>query len=121
MQWFRSILLLFLVLSGGCATRAPVSPGPSAPSVSPPAGAAARPPAHLPTLASEQQRLSALFDGTPVVFAMQGDGSLRVEVPLRFSFAPGSSTVKPPLCNTVKPPCTRGGIGFSRAPCRICT
>lgn len=99
MQWFRSILplvlVLVLVLSGGCATRAPVSPG--APSGGPQVGAPSRPPAPPPTLASEQQRLSALFDGTPVVFAMQGDGSLRVEVPLRFSFDPGSSTVKPPL------------------------
>jgi outer membrane protein OmpA-like peptidoglycan-associated protein len=99
MQWFRSIplLVLFLVLSGGCATRAPVGSAPGAPSGGPQVGAPSRPPAPPPTLASEQQRLSALFDGTPVVFAMQGDGSLRVEVPLRFSFDPGSSTVKPPL------------------------
>ena len=99
MQWFRWIFVLVLVLLGGCATRAPVGPSPTspAPSGGPQSGTPSRPSAPPPTLASEQQRLSALFDGTPVVFAMQADGSLRVEVPLRFSFDPGSSTVKPPL------------------------
>ena len=99
MQWFRWIFVLVLVLAGGCATRAPVGSSPTspAPAGAPQTGAPSRPPAPPPTLASEQQRLSALFDGTPVVFAMQADGSLRVEVPLRFSFDPGSSTVKPPL------------------------
>jgi outer membrane protein OmpA-like peptidoglycan-associated protein len=32
-----------------------------------------------------------------VVFAMQADGSLRVEVPLHFCFEPGRAEVKPPL------------------------
>lgn len=49
------------------------------------------------TLASEQLRLSELFRGTPVVFAMQSDGGLRVVVPLRYCFEPGSHAVKPPL------------------------
>lgn len=48
-------------------------------------------------LGSEQQRLAELFRGTPVVFQMQADGSLRIEVPLRFSFDRGASAVKPPL------------------------
>lgn len=50
-----------------------------------------------PTLASEQVRLAELFRGTPVVFAMQQDGSLRATVPRRFSFDIGASKVKPPL------------------------
>ncbi len=50
-----------------------------------------------PTLRSEQQRLAEFFRGTPVVFEMQSDGSMRVEVPLKFSFDRGRSAVKPPL------------------------
>jgi outer membrane protein OmpA-like peptidoglycan-associated protein len=48
-------------------------------------------------LAIEKVRLSELFRGTPVVISLQPDGSLRVDVPLQFSFDPGKSTVKPPL------------------------
>src|SRR4051812_4530449 len=96
---FASVLVLALAIVSGCGTRGPgaSSPAPGAPSGGPQTGAPAHPSAPAPTLAAEQQRLSALFEGTPVVFAMQHDGSLRVEVPLRFSFDPGSSTVKPPL------------------------
>src|SRR5690348_812753 len=50
-----------------------------------------------PTLSEEQRRLADLFRGTPVVFAMQPDGSMRVSVPLRYSFDPGRFAVKPPL------------------------
>ena len=50
-----------------------------------------------PTLTEEQRRLADLFRGTPVVFAMQPDGSMRVSVPLRYSFDPGRYAVKPPL------------------------
>ena len=49
------------------------------------------------SLESEQQRLSALFRGTPVVFEIQDDGSLRVTVPLAYSFDKGRFAVKPPL------------------------
>lgn len=49
------------------------------------------------TLASEQRRLASLFEGTPVEFVMQRDGSLRVTVPLRHSFDPGRFAVKPAL------------------------
>ena len=50
-----------------------------------------------PTLAQERQRLAELFDGTPVVLAIDRDGSLRAEVPLRFCFEPARAVVKPPL------------------------
>lgn len=46
---------------------------------------------------SEQRRLARYFDGTPVVFEMEGEGRMRVEVPLRYSFEPGRWAVKPPL------------------------
>jgi hypothetical protein len=42
----------------------------------------------LVTLVQERQRLADLFDGTPVVLAIDRDGSLRAEVPLRFCFEP---------------------------------
>lgn len=48
-------------------------------------------------LAAEQRRFAALFRGTPVVFATQPDGGLRVEVPLRYCFDGGRAVVKPPL------------------------
>ncbi|HUP05633.1 MAG TPA: hypothetical protein VMU47_00670 [Caldimonas sp.] len=70
----------------GCAQRGPGSehaPG-------------AESPAH-PSLAEEQRRLAELFKGTPVVFELQKDGSLRVSVPLRYSFDRGRHAVKPPL------------------------
>lgn len=53
-------------------------------------------PAQL-ALASEQRRFEALFRGTPVVFALQDDATLRVEVPLRYCFDVGRALVKPPL------------------------
>jgi hypothetical protein len=74
----------------GCGTSAP----PAVPEHAPPPVSA---PAPRATLIEEQRRLAELFRGTPVVFAMQPDGSMRVEVPLRFSFDSASATVKPPL------------------------
>lgn len=90
------IPLIAAALLAACASSPSVKPGAPGPGgASTPGAPAPEPP--RPTLAAEQQRLAALFDGTPVVFTMQPDGSLRVEVPLKFSFDPGSSTVKPPL------------------------
>jgi len=85
---FTTVLLLGLLT--GCATQAPIPVTPA------PAASAVPVPAH-PTLASEQRRLAELFRGTPVVFEMQPDGSLRVAVPLHFCFDRGASTVKPAL------------------------
>ena len=72
----------------------PVSPGPAAAPVPMPAPAPAQP---RQTLASEQRRLAELFRGTPVVFAMQADGALRVTVPLQYCFDRAAVVVKPPL------------------------
>ena len=73
---------------------APVAPGPTAtPAPAPgPLPAPAR-----QTLAAEQRRLTELFRGTPVAFAMQADGALRVTVPLQFCFDRAAAVVKPPL------------------------
>ncbi len=81
------------------ATSTPIPPASAAlaaPQASPGASARNAAPQRV-TLVSEQLRLSELFRGTPVVFAMQSDGGLRVVVPLRYCFEPGSAAVKPPL------------------------
>src|SRR5437899_7062291 len=86
------------VLLSGCSLfRSTVPPGPATakkPSVSAPGLPEEQPKV---TLLSEQRRLADLFRGTPVVFAMQPDGSLRVGVPLKYSFDDGQTVVKPPL------------------------
>ena len=99
---------LVLGLIAGCTTApsapAPQPPIPSLPSQpreaqvqQPPPNAATKAASTRANLAREQQRLAELFRGTPVVFALQADGSMRVEVPLRYSFDAGSAAVKPPL------------------------
>ena len=98
-----------IVLIAGCKTAPPstsaaangaAAPFPSGSPTSPrqpapsPATKAASTKAHL---AIEKLRLAELFRGTPVLFVLQPDGSLRVEVPLNFSFDAGKAAVKPPL------------------------
>lgn len=70
--------------------QAVTTPVPALPSQAP------TPPVEPPLLA-EQRWLTQWFVGTPVVIAMQADGSLRVEVPLEFSFDTGSALIKPAL------------------------
>ena len=41
--------------------------------------------------------MAELFRGTPVVFSLMADGSMRVEVPLTYCFDAGGAVVKPPL------------------------
>ena len=102
------LLIVGVVLAGlaGCASKsapAPAASSSAAPAVAAPVAAAASgaatsaavPP--RPALAAEQKRLAELFKGTPVVFSMQADGSLKVEVPLSFCFDRGAFVVKPPL------------------------
>ena len=93
-----------LLLLAACqTTRAPrpSEPLPSQPdtplAVPQPPVIGAPPAAVESPLAIEQRRLAELFRGTPVVFAMQADGALRVDVPLRHSFAAGSAVVRPAL------------------------
>jgi outer membrane protein OmpA-like peptidoglycan-associated protein len=96
-----------VVLLAGCAWFPFLRPTPPAPAPAP------QPPTTTPqsvvivpkapevepklSLLAEQRRLADLFRGTPVVFEMTPDGSLRVGVPLRFSFDDGRAAVKPPL------------------------
>ena len=85
-----------LLLTAALAVLLAACASPSGPPASTANGAVAAP-APKVTLASEQQRLADLFRGTPVVFAMLPDGSLRATVPRRFSFDPGANKVKAPL------------------------
>ena len=103
--------LVLLVLAGCQSLRSPAPSVPSAPSVPavpapaerpapppPPTGnAATRAAATQARLATEKARLANLFRGTPVVFELLPDGSMRVDVPTAFAFDPGKAVVKPPL------------------------
>lgn len=105
MKIIRSLVsaALFAGLAG-CASKspAPAAPGAATPAAvaSAAASSAASGAAPVPprvSLAAEQKRLSELFKGTPVVFSIQADGSLKVDVPLAFSFDRAAFVVKPPL------------------------
>lgn len=76
----------------------PALPGASAPSTTTETqpGVPLLPPENSP-LATETRWLQQWFDGTPVVIAPQGDGTLLVEVPAEFCFDLGTAAVKPPL------------------------
>ncbi|MEP7296249.1 MAG: hypothetical protein ABI702_08670 [Burkholderiales bacterium] len=98
---------LAAVLVAGCKTAPPSAAAPAngqAPKASAPAStpqaapsAASRAAATKANLAIEKLRLSELFKGTPVLFALQPDGSLRIDVPLQYSFDAGKAAIKPPL------------------------
>jgi outer membrane protein OmpA-like peptidoglycan-associated protein len=92
---------LVLVFVAGCKTAPSSTPGgaPPAPyaSSSAPVSPATKAASTKANLAIEKVRLTELFRGTPVVFALQPDGSLRVDVPLHFSFDAGKAVVKAPL------------------------
>lgn len=84
----RSLLigLPLLAVLGACST----------PPAAPPAAPVPAAPAST-SLVTEQLRLAELFRGTPVVFSLQQDGSLRATVPRSFSFDARAAKVKPPL------------------------
>lgn len=103
-----ALLIATAALLGACGTS---------PTSTVPAKGASAP---RPTLAQERQRIADLFQGTPVTLAIDGDGSLRAEVPLKFSFDAGRAVVKPPLGalldRLVGSPATRGGSWVVAAP-----
>lgn len=103
-----ALLIATAALLGACGTS---------PTSTVPAKGASAP---RPTLAQERQRIADLFQGTPVTLAIDGDGSLRAEVPLKFSFDAGRAVVKPPLGALLDrlagSPATRGGSWVVAAP-----
>ena len=84
-------VLAFVLLLAACSSTPPGA------SPSGPRGAAGASAPERPPLGAEQRRLAELFRGTPVVFEMQADGSMKVTVPLRYAFDKGRFAVKPPL------------------------
>ena len=92
-------MLAAVMLIAGCKTAPPSASGQPASSQprQPAPNAATKAAATKANLAVEKLRLAELFRGTPVLFALQPDGSLRAEVPLQFSFDAGKALVKPPL------------------------
>lgn len=90
---------LVMGLIAGCSTvpSAPASTSTPLPRATPVPAPASASPATKANLVIEKLRLSELFRGTPVVISLQPDGSLRVDVPLQFSFDAGKVAVKPPL------------------------
>jgi len=81
--------------------------GCGAPRVGPPAPVEVRHVSHAqgrpsaPTLATQEQRLSDLLRGKPVDVAMQRDGSLRLQAPLRYCFDTGSAELRPACAETL--------------------
>ena len=101
---FRFPLLstvLAAALLAGCKTAPTNPPSASAAATTAPAAsqpnAATRAAATKGHLAIEKVRLTELFKGTPVVFGLLADGSLRADVPMQFSFDAGKAVIKPPL------------------------
>lgn len=97
-RWPGSSLIVLASCLAGCASPV-LSPSP-APADGPamPGAEAPRPGQPPPTvLAAELKWMQALFDGTPVRVAGESDGSMRVDVPMTFSFDDKSPAPKPPL------------------------
>lgn len=93
----RSTLLACVALLAGCATRSDPPAGP--PSQAPVAPGAGGPFGSGLSEALEPQRvrLAQLLRGTPVVIEATAERALRVAVPLKNSFEPGRSAVRPAL------------------------
>ena len=77
------------------STPLPASVPPASHITVPPAPAP--PPSTLAARAAEQQQMAELLRGTPVVFSLMADGSMRVKVPLTYCFDAGRAVVRPPL------------------------
>lgn len=86
----RTLIGVAAALLAGCASK-PGTRAPDGTTLPVPPGSVA------PELVSEQRWLEELFTGTPVVVGAGPEGTLRVEVPLKYSFDPGRKVVKPPL------------------------
>jgi hypothetical protein len=90
-----ALCLLFAAVVVGCAAPSTVPPSTVPPATPAEPARPGQPPPNV--LAAEVTWMKQLFDGTPVAIASEPDGSMRVEVPLTFSFDDKSNAPKPPL------------------------
>lgn len=95
MRTLRLVPPALMALLAACGSTPPAPPSANAGGATAPRAASTAPPPT--TLPAEYKRLSALFQGTPVLIELQRDGSLRSQVPLKYAFDPGKAVVKPPL------------------------
>jgi outer membrane protein OmpA-like peptidoglycan-associated protein len=91
MNWLTPLLMIALLV--GCATLPATVPAALPAATTLPRAASGLSPA----LEAQRLRLAEAVAGTPVVVAATERQQLRVEVPLKFAFDAGRSTVKPPL------------------------
>jgi len=105
-----ALLLGACATSNGTRTGAPTPGGPA-----PSTGSSSSSPfgslfgsGLSPALEAQRTRLKEALGGTPVVIEATGDKTLRVEVPLKFSFDAGRATVKPALAAALE----QVAIGF---------
>lgn len=98
--------IVSLAMLGACQSTAPAAstpPSPSAattpPSQPPVTGAEPAPPLLPPSapLAAEARWLGDLFAGTPVQVSGERDGSVRLQVPMKYAF---DTSAKPPAATT---------------------
>ena len=90
-----ALCLLLAAVVAGCAGPTTVPPATLPPATPAEAPRPGQPPPNV--LAAEVTWMKQLFDGTPVAIASEPDGSMRVDVPLNFSFDDKSNAPKPPL------------------------
>lgn len=92
-------LTLLVALLGGCQTPPPEPPPTdNEPIVRVvPEEQTTAPLSNREALVQDHRQLVELFRGTPVVFSLLGDGSLRIGVPMKYCFEPGRAVVKPAL------------------------
>jgi hypothetical protein len=95
MKLCLALCVLLAAFLAGCAAPTQVPPSTTPPATSTPPPRPGQPPPNV--LAAEVTWLKQLFDGTPVAIASEPDGSMRVDVPLNFSFDDKSNAPKPPL------------------------
>lgn len=89
-----ALCLSVAAVLAGCAATPTSTPSPPQPGAAEPARPGQPPPN---VLAAEVTWMKQLFEGTPVAVASEPDGSMRVDVPMGFSFDDKSNAPKPPL------------------------
>jgi hypothetical protein len=90
-----ALCLSVAAVLAGCAVTPAPKPGPTPPGTVTEPTRPGQPPPNV--LAAEVAWMKQLFEGTPVAVASEPDGSMRVDVPISYSFDDKSNAPKPPL------------------------